>query len=78
MQQIHLVDEHVTVHRGAAAGREVLRRLPLGWLWTLPFRVPGALPVAERIYVWITHRWGPLPRTADPTSQCDPDHHPAA
>jgi len=24
------------------------------------FRIPGGLPVAERLYVWIAHRWGPL------------------
>jgi predicted DCC family thiol-disulfide oxidoreductase YuxK len=59
-QRIHLIDARSTVYRGAAAGREVLRRLPGGWLWTLPFRIPGGLWVAERIYVWITHRWGPL------------------
>ena len=61
-QRMHLVDEHGRVFAGAAAGREVLRRLPLGWLWSLPFRFPGALSIAEPIYVWITHRWGPVPR----------------
>ncbi|HYV56347.1 MAG TPA: DUF393 domain-containing protein [Candidatus Nitrosopolaris sp.] len=57
---VHLVDALGHVHRGAAAVREALRRLPGGWLWALPFRIPGALPVAERLYVWIAHRWGPL------------------
>jgi predicted DCC family thiol-disulfide oxidoreductase YuxK len=61
-QRMHLVDEAGHVHRGADAGREVLRRLPRGALWTLPFRLPGIMPVAERLYVWITHRFGPLPR----------------
>lgn len=61
-QRMHLVDEQGNVFAGAAAGREVLRRLPFGGLWTLPFRVPGVLAIAEPIYVWITHRWGPLPR----------------
>jgi len=59
-RRIHLVDERGAVYRGAAAGREVLRRLPGGPLWTLPFRVPGALAIAEPIYGWITRRWGPL------------------
>jgi len=63
---MHLVDEDGAVHRGAAAGREVLSRLPGGWLWTLPFRVPGGLAVAERVYTWITRRWGPVPREEDP------------
>src|SRR5215468_4911201 len=61
-QRMHLVDEHGAVFPGAAAGREVLRRLPGGWLWALPFRLPGALRVAEPLYVWITRRWGPVPR----------------
>jgi predicted DCC family thiol-disulfide oxidoreductase YuxK len=60
VQRIHLVEPTGTVHRGAAAGREVLRRLPGGWFWTLPLRLPGASGVAERIYRWIAHRWGPL------------------
>ena len=61
-RRIHLVDEGGGVFAGAAAGREVLRRLPGGWLWALPLRVPGALSIAEPTYTWITHRWGPLPR----------------
>ena len=64
--RIHLVDERGNVHCGAAAGREVLRRLPGGTLWTLPFLVPGALRLAERAYVWIAHRWGPLGAHGDP------------
>lgn len=59
-QRIHLVEADGTVHRGAAAGREVLRRLPHGWLWAAPFYLPGGLWIGERVYVWITHRWGPL------------------
>ena len=58
--RIHLIEAHGTIHRGAAAGREVLRRLPGGWLWVLPFRLPGGLPIAERVYTWITQRWGPV------------------
>ena len=61
-QRIHLVEPSGEVHRGAAAGREVLRRLPAGWLWTLPFHLPGGAALTERVYVWITHRWGPLKR----------------
>jgi predicted DCC family thiol-disulfide oxidoreductase YuxK len=61
-QRMHLVDEQGAVFAGAAAGREVLRRLPAGWFWSLPLRVPGALAIAEPIYVWITQRWGPVPR----------------
>jgi len=65
-QRIHVVEPDGTVHRGAAAGREVLRRLPHGWLLSAPFRLPGALCIAERIYVWITHRWGPLGTPGSP------------
>ncbi len=60
MERIHLVEPGGSVHAGAAAGREVLRRLPAGWFWSLPFRLPGSLPVAERTYAYITHRWGPV------------------
>ena len=59
---MHLVDENGAVYRGAAAGREVLARLPRGRLWALPFRLPGALAIAEPVYGWITRRWGPVPR----------------
>jgi predicted DCC family thiol-disulfide oxidoreductase YuxK len=61
-QRIHLVDETGAVYAGAAAGREVLRRLPGGFAWALPFRIPGSTRIAEPIYTWITYRWGPLPR----------------
>ena len=65
-QRIHLVEANGRVHSGAATGREVLRRLPGGWLWALPFRIPGMLCLAEPLYVWITHRWGPLSRAGEP------------
>lgn len=61
-ERIHLVDEEGRIFAGAEAAREVLRRLPGGFLWTLPFRIPGAGSLAERAYVSIAHRWGPLPR----------------
>lgn len=70
-QRIHLVDAGGRVYAGAAAGREVLRRLPHGWLWALPFQLPGALRVAEPVYAWIARRWGPVDRrrrTADHAS----------
>lgn len=65
MQRMHLVAADGRVFAGAAAGREVLRRLPGGWLWSAPFRLPGGLWVADRVYEWITHRWGPLRRRGD-------------
>ena len=55
------VDGRGAVFRGAAAGREILRRLPGGSVWVLPFHLPGGLAVAERVYAWITRRWGPVP-----------------
>lgn len=61
-QRMHFVDERGAVFAGAAAGREILHRLPYGALWSLPLRIPGALAIAEPIYIWITKRWGPVPR----------------
>lgn len=58
---MHLVSPQDEVWSGAAAAREVLKRLPwlspLAWL----FYLPGAMLVAERIYRWIArrrHRFG--------------------
>lgn len=66
-RRIHLVEPDGTIHQGAAAGREVLRRLPAGSLWALPFGIPGALRCAERMYLYIAYRWGPLGRrSSDP------------
>jgi predicted DCC family thiol-disulfide oxidoreductase YuxK len=59
--RMHLVDASGDVYKGAAAGREILRRLPGGLLWAAPFHLPGSLTIAEHIYTWITRRWGPVP-----------------
>jgi predicted DCC family thiol-disulfide oxidoreductase YuxK len=61
-RRVHLVDARGAVYRGAAAVREALCRLPGGRLWTLPFRIPGGLRVADRVYTWVARRWGPLRR----------------
>jgi predicted DCC family thiol-disulfide oxidoreductase YuxK len=60
VERIHLVDASGQVYAGAAAAREALRRLPGGWFLALPFRLPGGIPIGDRIYSWIAHRWGPL------------------
>jgi predicted DCC family thiol-disulfide oxidoreductase YuxK len=65
-QRIHLVEPEGPVFKGAAAGREVLRQLPGGRLWVLPLQVPGSMLVAERVYTWITKRWGPVPAERSP------------
>ena len=57
--RMHLVTADGTVYQGAAAGRELLRRLRGGWLWILPFHIPGGLAVTEHLYAWIARRWGP-------------------
>ena len=53
---MHLVLPDGRVFAGADAGAELLRLLPgkrwLAWL----FAVPGALPVARRVYRWIARR----------------------
>ena len=53
---MHLVLPDGRVFAGADAAPEILRRLPrLRWLaW--PFRLPGVLPVARRVYAWIARR----------------------
>lgn len=57
---VHLIEEDGTIHKAAVAARGILARLPGGRFWGLPFRLPGALPVAERVYSWITRKWGPV------------------
>jgi predicted DCC family thiol-disulfide oxidoreductase YuxK len=63
-RRVHLVDARGVVYRGAAAGREALRRLPGGRLWSLPFGLPGGMTVAERLYDWGAYRFGPLGHAA--------------
>lgn len=60
-EAMHLVSPTGEVWRGAEAGREIAALMPggrpLAWL----FRVPGVLPLAERVYAWIArrrHRFG--------------------
>jgi predicted DCC family thiol-disulfide oxidoreductase YuxK len=60
-EAMHLVAPGGSVWRGAEAAREILGVVPggrpLAWL----FRLPGVLPIAERIYRWIArrrHRFG--------------------
>ena len=44
------------VFAGAEAAPEIVRLLPgKGWM-ALPFRVPGAMPLARRLYAWIAAR----------------------
>lgn len=53
---MHLVAPDGRAWRGADAAREVLALLP-GWRWAaLLLRVPGALPIARRVYDWIARR----------------------
>jgi predicted DCC family thiol-disulfide oxidoreductase YuxK len=56
----HLVCPDGAVFRGAAAARALCAYLPGGRLVGLVFRLPGAMPIAERAYQWIARRWGPV------------------
>lgn len=56
----HLVRPDGRVFAGAAAARELCAFLPLGWFPALVLRVPGVLPIAERMYNWIARKWGPV------------------
>ena len=58
----HLVRPDGTVFAGAAAARELLGFLPLGWIPRAVLRVPGALAIAESAYAWIARTWGPVGR----------------
>jgi predicted DCC family thiol-disulfide oxidoreductase YuxK len=57
---VHLVTPEGEVFAGARAAREVCRYLPGGRLVRLFFALPGAMPVAERVYRWISRRYGPV------------------
>jgi predicted DCC family thiol-disulfide oxidoreductase YuxK len=53
---MHLILPDGRVLAGADAVPEILRLLPgKGW-WAWAFRVPGALPLARRLYGWIARR----------------------
>ena len=56
----HLVRPDGQVFAGAAAVRELCAFLPMGWLPGMVLRIPGVLPVAERLYAWIARTWGPV------------------
>jgi predicted DCC family thiol-disulfide oxidoreductase YuxK len=56
----HLVRPDGAVYAGAAAARELFRYLPGGVVPRLLMRVPGVMPIAERVYRWIARRWGPV------------------
>lgn len=59
-QAAHIVTPEGRVFAGAAAMREALRYVPFGWAPRAALSLPGALPVAERMYRWIARRWGPV------------------
>jgi predicted DCC family thiol-disulfide oxidoreductase YuxK len=53
---MHLILPDGRVYAGADAAPEILRLLPgKGWL-AAPFALPGALPIARRVYAWIARR----------------------
>lgn len=52
-EELHLIDEQNQVLTGAAAVRETLARLPGGAPMTFPFRIPGGMWLANRIYRWV-------------------------
>lgn len=53
---MHLVLPDGRVFAGADAVPELLRFLPGRRWWRWPFLVPGARPVARRVYRWIADR----------------------
>lgn len=56
----HVVLPDGTVYAGARGFRELCRYLPAGGLVRGLLHLPGALPLAERVYGWIARRWGPV------------------
>lgn len=59
-QAVHVVLPTGEVTSGAAALRAICRFLPNGWLVRIALSLPGALPVAERVYHYVARRWGPV------------------
>jgi len=59
-QAAHVVLPSGEVLAGAAAFQALCPFLPGGSLPHVLLSVPGALPVAERVYRWIARRWGPV------------------
>lgn len=56
----HVVLPDGRVYAGARAFFEICRYLPGGGLIRALLRLPGGLPLAERIYEWVARRWGPV------------------
>jgi predicted DCC family thiol-disulfide oxidoreductase YuxK len=59
-QAVHVVLPTGEVAVGAAALRAVCRLLPAGWLVRALLSLPGALPLAERVYHYVARRGGPV------------------
>jgi predicted DCC family thiol-disulfide oxidoreductase YuxK len=59
-QAAHFVRTDGVVFAGAAAAREFARYLRGGSLVRAVAAIPGAMPIAERVYGWVARRWGPL------------------
>jgi len=59
-QAVHVVLPSGEVTAGARAVRAMTQYLPGGRIAFFALGLPGALPVAERVYRWIAHRWGPV------------------
>lgn len=59
-QAVHVVLPTGEVAAGAAAFRAICRFLPGGWLVRVVLSLPGALPIAERLYYYVARRWGPV------------------
>lgn len=53
---MHVVLPDGRIFAGADAVPEILRRLPRKKWLALPFRVPGVLPVARRVYAYVAAR----------------------
>lgn len=56
----HAVLPSGDVLSGAAAFRAICPYLPGGGVPYAVLRAPGALSMAERVYHWISRRWGPV------------------